>query len=422
VRCTLRYDDGAFDVDLGARSGITVTGDSYPAPLGDPDRSFRESIEKPVGAGALVGILPRSGTISILISDLTRGALTREILARLLAFLEGQGAGPERVSIVLALGAHRAHNARELETHLGPGIVSRWKVFEHDAFDSSALVEAGTTPVGTRCFFNKSVAESTLVIAVGTVSFHYFAGYGGGRKLILPGIAGEETILANHRLSLRRDPREGLSAGCRPGSLDGNPVHADMLAGARLLGTRVFAINSVSDDRGGLLFINAGELDASHRAACDFVSTNFRIPIDRLYPAVIVSAGGFPKDINLLQGHKALRQASYALEEGGLMLAAAACREGVGSDSYAAIFENGRQAVPDRVKRGYTLNAQTAMSTYELTARLSIYLKSMLPDDLVSRFGMCPWKDGYARYLLEGLSDKDILVIAGGAQFLPTTA
>lgn len=421
MRCTLRYDDGAFDLDLGARSGVTVTGDSYPAPLADPDRSFRESLEKPIGASALAGIIPRSGTISILISDLTRGALTGRILAQLLGFLEERGAGPGRVSVVLALGMHRPHSARELEGHLGARVVSRWKVTEHDARDSKSLVEVGTTPAGTRCLFNRPVAESALVIAVGTVSFHYFAGYGGGRKLILPGVAGETTILANHRLSLKRNPGEGLSAGCRPGSLDGNPVHTDMLAGARLLGARVFTINSVSDDRGNLLFISAGELDASHRAACDFVSANFRIPIDRLYRAVIVSAGGFPKDINLLQGHKALRQASYALDEGGLMLAAAACREGVGSDSYAGALEGGRQAVPDIVRRGYTLNSQTAMSTYELTARLSIYLKSMLPDSVVSRFGMGSWKDGYAAYLLEGIPDDDILVIANAAQFLPVT-
>ena len=419
VQCALRYDEGTFDFEIGTRGGLTVTGDSYPAPLADPDRSFRASIEGPIGARSLAGILPASGIISILISDLTRGSFTRRIVARLLAFLTGQGVSPERVRIVLALGMHRAHSASELEAHLGAEILSRWKVVEHDAGDSSSLVEVGTTPAGTRCQFNRTVAQSKLVIAAGAVSFHYFAGYGGGRKLILPGIAGRETILANHRLSLRRDPGEGLAAGCRPGSLDGNPVHADMLAGARLLGTRVFAINSVCDNRGNLLFINAGELDASHRAACDFVSAHFRIMIDRLYKVVIVSAGGFPRDINLLQSHKALRHASYALDEGGLMLAAAACREGVGSDSYAAAFDGGRHEVPGVVRRGYALNSQTAMSTYELTERLSVYLKSMLPDDLVTRFGFVPWNPDFAAYLVDGVPDRDILVIANGAQFLP---
>ncbi len=192
-----------------------------------------------------------------------------------------------------------------------------------------------------------------------------------------------------------------------------------MLAGARLLGARTFAVNSVSDASGSVLFVNAGELDASHRAACDFVSAHFRFSVDRLYPVVIVSAGGSPKDINLLQSHKSLRHASDALEEGGLLLAAAACPEGVGSDSYLAAFENGKRAVIDAVRRSYTLNSQTAISTCELATRFSIYLRSMLEDDLVERFGIFPWKSGYEKCLLEGVADEDILVIADGSRFLP---
>ncbi|MDD4856671.1 MAG: nickel-dependent lactate racemase [Candidatus Krumholzibacteria bacterium] len=419
MRFALRYNDGAFDVDLAGRGDIRVVGDSYPAPLADPDRSFSEALEAPLGAKPLRKIIPPSGKISVLISDLTRGPSTGRMLARLLRFLNEQGVAPERVSVILALGMHRGSDAQELEAHLGAETLGRWKVVEHDARDPLALVQVGTTPAGTPCFFNRTVAESALVVALGTVSFHYFAGYGGGRKLILPGVAGQDTILANHRLSLRRDPGEGLSALCRAGNLDGNPVHEDMLAGARLLEARLFAINSVSDDRGNPVFVNAGEIDTSHKAACDFLSKNFRFPVHRRYRAVIASAGGVPKDINLLQSHKALRQASFALDEGGLMLAAAACVEGVGSESLTGAFEHGRQAVSDTVRKRYTLNSQTAMSTYELTGRFSIYLKSMLPDDLVERFGMCPWKDGYIDYLLDGVADEDILVIANASSFLP---
>jgi nickel-dependent lactate racemase len=232
-------------------------------------------------------------------------------------------------------------------------------------------------------------------------------------------VAGERTIVANHRLSLGRDPGAGLSRGCRSGVLDGNPVHEDMLAGARLLGARTFAVNSVGGASGSVLFVNAGELEASHRAACDFVSAHFRFPVDRLYPVVIVSAGGFPRDINLLQSHKSLRHASDALEEGGLLLAAAACPEGIGSDSYLAAFDNGRHAVRDAARKNYTLNSQTAISTCELAERFSIYLRSTLSDDLVERFGICPWRPGYEEYLLEGIADEDILVIADGSRFLP---
>ena len=419
MRCALLYHDRILDAGLGERRGVRVAGNVYPAPLPDPKRSFAEAIEQPVGAPALRKIIPRSGNISVLISDLTRGGCAGWMLAGLLEFLEEHGAGPDRVTVVAALGMHRGFRQGELEAHVGADIVRRWRVLEHDARDAGSLLDVGTTSAGTPCLFNRTVVESALVIAVGAVSFHYFAGYGGARKLILPGVAGEKTIVANHRLSLGKDPGAGLSRGCRSGALDGNPVHEDMLAGARLLGARIFAVNSVSDASGSMLFVNAGELDLSHRAACDFVSAHFRFPVDRLYPVVIVSAGGSPRDINLLQSHKSLRHASDALEEGGLLLAAAACPEGIGSDSYLAAFADGRHAVRDAVRRSYTLNAQTAVSTCELTTRFSIYLRSMLEDDLVERFGICPWSPGYEEYLLGGVADEDILVIADGSRFLP---
>jgi nickel-dependent lactate racemase len=419
VRCALLYHDGALDIDLGERRGVRVEGNDYPAPLSDPERSCIEALEKPVGAPALRTIIPRSGSVSVLISDLTRGGSTGRMLAGLLGFLEAHGAGPERVSVVAALGMHRGFRRGELEAHIGADTVRRWKVIEHDARDDASLLDVGTTPAGTPCLFNRAVAESSLVIVFGAVSFHYFAGYGGARKLILPGVAGERTIVANHRLSLGTDPGAGLARGCRSGALDGNPVHEDMLAGARLLGARTFAVNSVSGAPGRVAFVNAGELDASHRAACDFVSAHFRFSVERLYRAVIVSAGGFPGDINLLQSHKALRHASNALEEGELLLAAAACPEGIGSDSYLAAFESGRHAVSDAVRKRYTRNSQTAISTCELTSRFSIYLRSTLSDDLVARFGLCPWKPGYEEYLLEGIAGEDILVIADASRFLP---
>ena len=419
MRFSLPYGNGSCELDLPSHSGVRLAGCSFPDAVRSVERELEGALLKPIGAAPLERRIPRSGRISILISDLTRGAGTGTVLGLLLAYLEAHGAGPERVCVILATGMHRGRRREELESQLGAGVLSRWNVVEHDALDRSALTEVGTTATGSPYLFNSRAVESALVIALGTVSFHYFAGFGGARKLIVPGIAGERTILANHRLSLGKDPGAGLADGCRPGNLDGNPVHEDMLAGARLMPAPLFAINLIPDDAGDIVFLNAGELDQSHRAACDFLSSRFRVPVDRLYKAVILSAGGFPGDINLLQSHKALRQASYALEDGGVMLAAAACAEGVGSDSYLGAFKNGRQRVPDTIRKRYTLNAQTAMSTYELTVRFSVYLKSSLPDAVITRFGFCPWKDGYSDYLLEGIADEDILVIARASQFLP---
>lgn len=356
-----------------------------------------------------------------MISDITRGSGLRTALESILAYLEDAGAGPDRVEIILAMGMHRGHSPEELARHLGADTIIRWKVTEHDARDAAAMVDLGATPAGTPCRFNKRVATSSLVVCLGSLSFHYFAGFGGGRKLILPGVAAEETIVANHRLSLREDPGEGLREGCAPGNLDRNPVHEDMIAGAGLLPVPVFAVNTIHDARGELIFANGGDLVESHRLACDRFSTSFMVPVECRYAVVVVSAGGYPKDINLLQSHKAIRHASYALREGGIMLVAAACREGIGSPSYDEAFGGGRESVPENVRRRYTLNAQAAVSTFQLTGRFRIHIESMLPDEEVTRFGFTPWRADREPSVLSEEQPGDILVIKNGALFLPRT-
>jgi nickel-dependent lactate racemase len=314
---------------------------------------------------------------------------------------------------------HRGQSREELESHLGVPVMSRWNVIEHDALDNDSLAEVGITSTGNRCAFNRLIVESALVIGIGSVSYHYFAGFGGGRKLILPGVAGESTILANHRLSLQEDPAGGLSGGCRPGSLSGNPVHEDMQEGARLLPSPVFLINCIPGGGGGIAFLNAGGMVESHLEACRFLGKHFSIPLEKRYRAVIVSAGGYPKDINLLQSHKALRYASGALDDTGIMLVAASCSEGIGSPSYRDSFRHGREGVPDSVRSGYTLNAQTAISTWEMTGRFAIHLMSMLEDSDLSLFGFGRWNAGETAALLAGIRDEDILVIENGSTFLP---
>ncbi len=422
MQCELAYDDASFVLELPEHGGVRVAGNRFPAALSEPVHVLRCALEKPVGSPPLGALITGGGRISVLISDITRGSALRSVLGPLLSFLEGNGAGPDRVEIILATGMHRGHSSTELARHLGEDIVARWTVSEHDARDHGKMVYMGETPSGTPCRYNGRVVASTLVICLGTVSFHYFAGFGGGRKLLLPGVAAEETILANHRLSLRDDPGEGLADGCAPGNLAGNPVHEDMIEGARLLPSPVFAVNTIFDAAGSLLFVNAGNLEESHRLACEALLSSFRIFLDHRCRLVIVSAGGNPKDINLLQSHKAIRHASFALREGGTMLVAAACREGIGSASYRDAFAGGRIDVPAAVRRGYTLNSQTAISTYELTGRFDIRLRTMLDDREMTRFGFAPWREDDTVNLIDTIPPDEILVIMNGSVFLPCVA
>jgi len=419
LRISLPYNGGELEIDLPDRGNISVVGDSYPAPVADLGSALEESLDKPIHSAPLSRLIPKEGSISVLVSDMTRGSSIGSVLRLLLSYLERNGAGPDRCAIFIATGMHREMGRSELKRHLGADIFERWDVRQHDATNRDLLIRVGTTSSKTPCYFNERVVDSSLVITLGTISFHYFAGFGGARKLILPGVAGERTILANHRLSLQGKEMDMLSEGCRPGNLEANPVHEDMIEGAKLLPGTLFAVNIVPAAEGGIAHLNAGDIEQSHLEACARYKKHFTIPLDRSYGAVIVSAGGSPRDANLLQGHKALRNASYALSEGGVILAALSCGGGVGSDSYAAAFEDGRSGLKERLKKSYTLNAQTAVSTYELTKRYSVYLRTMMEDGEITPFGFCPWKEDYTGYLLEGVSDEDILVIRNASAFLP---
>ena len=416
---SLPYDKKTFELELTGRTRIRITGGEFPPPLPDAASALRFALENATHSPPLKRLLPAEGRISILISDISRGGGTGILLRHLLEYLRESGVEPARLGIFLAAGMHRGHSVDELESHLGKDVMSRFTVREHDATDASSLEDAGSSSSGAGYRFNRKVMESALLICLGSVSFHYFAGYGGGRKLILPGVAAESTILDNHRLSLKADPGSGLADGCRPAALEGNPVHDDMLAGAVLINDNIFSINFVQDDKGRALFINGGDLIDSHREACEHLKRSFCIPLERRYRAVIMSAGGYPRDINLLQSHKAVRYASAALEPGGTMLVAAACSEGTGSESYWNAFSRGRGGVPDIVREKYTLNSQTAVSTYELTGDFEIYVKTEMNDEDLTRFGFSPWRTGETALLLGGLRDEDILIIKNASCFLP---
>lgn len=408
----LPYGDSEISVPLTGGTSLESADCTFPVPLPHTNQAVEIALEQPEGCAGLSGMIPGSGEVAVLVSDLTRGRTAAAVLVPVLEYLERHGAGPERTTVYIASGMHRGQSPVEIEAQLGKSVAGRYRIVQHDARDRSTLVDAGTTSFGTRCLFNRAVVEAGLVVGVSAVSFHYFAGFGGGRKLILPGISGEETIMANHRRSLKDDPAEGLSTGCGPGLLEGNPVHEDMLEGASLIPVPVFMICAVGGAGGDPAFITAGDLAAAHRTAASRLSELCTLHPGRRRRVVIASAGGSPKDINLLQAHKAVRHASLAVEDGGLLLMAAACDEGVGSDSLEEDFSNGREGVPARVAGRYTLNSQASMSLHEITGRIEVRLYSRLPDRILEKFGIGRWN------IQEVLSGK-ALVISDAASFLP---
>jgi nickel-dependent lactate racemase len=231
--------------------------------------------------------------------------------------------------------------------------------------------------------------EHDRIVLTGTISFHYFAGFGGGRKALVPGCAGRETALQTHFRIFRTDG-PGKHPMARPGILAGNPVHEDIIE-AVSMASPTFLVNTLLTPGKRLFDLVAGHWQKAHEEGCARYAKHFRVRIAKRYPLVIASAGGFPKDINLIQSHKALDNAFLATEPGGVLILLAECPDGFGSPHFSPWF---RHKDPDALERelraNYQIYGQTAHAVLTKTRACRVILISSLPPEDVETMGMTP--------------------------------
>jgi len=374
MRVTIPYGNTELSAPLPwARVLDTLTIAATPA-LPDPAQSLLEGLNRPIGAAPLAAALRPGGTVLIIVSDSFRKTGIHRLLPALLSFLNGRGVPDSAIGVLVATGTHRGPTPTEQAEILGPAVAARCRgrVFVHDPRDEANLVDCGTTSRGTPVFINRLALEADTVIATGTVVLHYFGGFGGGRKSIVPGIAGVRTIAANHALNLdaaedRLDPR------VRIGRLDGNPVAEDMLEGARRCGVD-FLVNTVLNRHGEIAHIFCGDLEAAHRAACDCAQSLFAVTVREKADFAVASAGGAK---NFVQSHKALYNAWQAVRDGGPIILAAPAPEGYGGNRFEAWIERGSAAaIIAELRKNAEINGQTALSTLE-KARNALIISEM---------------------------------------------
>jgi len=351
----------------------------------------RHALDHPLGSPRLE-VLARDarGPVVIAVPDATRAARAERVLPRLLRRLEVAGIGVDRVTVLVATGIHRPATAGEQRAILGEETADRCRVVNHCAGDEGEFVTVGHSSAGTPIRINRLFAEAGLKILVGAVGLHYFAGFTGGRKSVLPGLAHRETIFANHLKVLGGG--DGLRhTGVGPARLDGNPVHEEMDEAAALTGVD-FIINTILDDHGELAGAFAGHWREAHRAACERVRARQTVPLDGRRPLVLASAGGHPKDINMIQSHKAMEYAVAALDEGGVLLLAAACPEGPGHPDFFPWFAHRHdvQAMAQRLRENYVVYGQTALALTAKARRFRVGLISTMPADTVNAMGLQP--------------------------------
>jgi nickel-dependent lactate racemase len=381
------------------------------------EAAVRKALREPMGSPTLGKLAAESESALVVIPDKTRAAGVREYLPPVLAALAEGGLDERSVRVLTANGAHPPMSEAELAELVGVDIYSRYRPSQHDSRDRARLSDVGVTSRGTAVAVNSACLETDLLVLTGAVSFHYFAGFGGGRKLLFPGLASYDSIVANHKLVL--GPTPGIHPSCRSGRLEGNPVHEDIMEAFRML-PAPFVLTTVVAPRGPVLQAFAGAHDDVFKSACGAAERAFGIKIDRKADLVIASCGGHPWDINLLQMHKSLRHAAAVVRDGGVLVLAGQAPEGIGSQTLEQGLRYGTWKDVDRAMRqSYILNGHTAVSLLKEAERLSLHLVSSLGQRMTG----AGWADFYedaqaaVEAALHGLGVKHPLVY-----FMPLAA
>ncbi|NLW16546.1 MAG: nickel-dependent lactate racemase [Firmicutes bacterium] len=380
----LAYGHGVVELALPPATPV-VEGPGL-TPLADPEVAVCQALRNPIASPPLKELVGANSKIVILVSDSTRPTGADIFIPVLLAELEEAGVPDENITFIVGTGAHGVLSAEELEELLPADVRHRFQILSHDCFDQEQLTYVGTTSRGNKIRFNKLAVEADLRILTGAVSVHPFAGFGGGRKALFPGVAGYETICFNHSLML--DPQAA------PSILEGNPVHEDFMEGIAFVGPK-FLLNSIVDEKGQIAAIVAGHVNEAHRAGTRIVLSSAAAPVSELADTVVASAGGFPYDINLYQAVKALQNAARIVKPGGRIILIAECSQGVGSQQFSqwAPKRLSSAELARQLKEQFVLGKHKCYFVSEILERSTVYLYSSLDMQLVESFGFVPLTD-----------------------------
>lgn len=364
MQIVLPYGNHSLSTHLpwGQCLGVLDIADAEALP--DVPAGLRAALAHPIGLEhpLCAGFRPGE-SVTIIVSDAFRHTGVERLLPALLDEIHRHGIQNSDIHFLFATGSHRSPSHEEQSRILGTAVYERFhtRAVTHNPYDAENLVPVGTTSRGTPVKIHRLASESDHVLATGTVVLHYFGGFGGGRKSIVPGIAGMETIARNHALNLH-PTEDRLNPAVRIGALDGNPVAEDMLEAAQLCKLDGI-VNTVLNRHGNIVGIYAGELDAAHRAAARHAQSLCAVEITQQADLVIASAGGAK---NFVQSHKALFNAFQAMRPGGRIVFLARCPEGIGGNKIQQWLSlRTRDAIIAELRRNAEINGQTALSTVE---------------------------------------------------------
>jgi nickel-dependent lactate racemase len=423
MNLTLPYGSNTLTAELrGGRTLGTLDVADVPG-IGDVAGAVREALENPIGLERSIFRTVRPGeTVALVVSDQFRQTRADLFLPPLVDGLNEAGIRDEDILVCFATGTHRGPRPDEQAQILGAEIYRRLgaRAIVHDPHDPDNLAFVGTTSRGTRVLINKRVHACDRIISTGAVVMHYFGGFGGGRKSILPGIAGVETISRNHSMNL--DPHsDRLNPDVRIGALDGNPVAEDMMEGARFVKVDCI-LNTVLNRRAEVAGVFAGELEQAHRAAADFAYRMFAVFIEERADLVVASSGGTK---NFVQSHKALFNAYQAMKPGGRIVFLVQSPEGLGGEQFVKWLRLGDRAkIIAGLRERSEINGQTALSSIEKSPS-ALFVTDMSAEDVAVLKGRkaADFQDALDRALDElragGVTEPTYYVMPSAAYTVP---
>ncbi len=373
---------------------------------------LRDALASPIGSKPLRELVDAEDSVVIVTSDITRPMPSAVVLPLLIEELKSGGLREEQMTIVLALGSHRAHTEAERRRLVGDAVYdSALRVIDSDG---SNCVHLGTCAHGTPVDLFRPVVEADRIIALGNIEYHYFAGYSGGAKALMPGVSTWEAIQANHK--------NMVHPGARAGALEGNPVREDIDQITEFI-TIDFLLNVVLDPKKNIVAAFAGDVHAAHRAGCAFLDNLYGIPIERRADIVVVTPGGHPKDLNLYQSQKALDNAKHAVAPGGIIVLVASAAEGFGEETFGRwmVEKTPREMIRD-LQEHFVLGGHKAAAIGQILLDHDVYFVSDLDETLVRSIGFHPFTDLQAAF--EGAFERKgdqarVIIMPAGGSTLP---
>ncbi|MEM7534888.1 MAG: nickel-dependent lactate racemase [Chloroflexota bacterium] len=320
MKIELAYGHDGLVVDLPEQTDVLRT--TFVAGLSDEAEALQQALRNPIHSAPLAEKVKPTDTVVIVHSDITRPTPNDRMLPVILAELEAAGVQRANITLLNALGTHRAQTDDELRMMLGDNIVDNYRCLQHDATDDDTLVPLGTTSRGNPVRVNRLLLESDVRIYTGFIEPHFFAGFSGGPKAVLPALAGAESVLSNHGREMIAHPNATW------GITEGNPIWLEMREVA-LMTDPTLLLNVTLNAKKEITGVFAGELLATHAAGCAFVKESAMVPVDAPYDIVVTTNSGYPLDQNLYQTVKGMSAAQQIINPGGTIIMAAACNDGL---------------------------------------------------------------------------------------------